>query len=149
VGAQGAGGYITAARWRGAAGNVAPAGDLDAAAGLSGKAVTNVLPAGNAAGAAVQFRMLATAGINADDAAGIVALVPITPGGLGIVEASLSGLPVLAGVSGGRAFVATLAYRLASDWLPLLVGLAAYLLFRRHYPPDATSGRKQPGTHEA
>ena len=35
-------------------------------------------------------------------AAQIIALVPITPGGLGIVEASLSGLLVLAGVSGGR-----------------------------------------------
>ena len=34
-------------------------------------------------------------------AAGILALVPITPGGLGIVEASLSGLLVLAGVPGG------------------------------------------------
>ena len=83
-------------------------------------------------------------------AAGILALVPITPGGLGIVEASLSGLLVLAGVPGGKAFVATLAYRLASYWLPLLAGLLAYVLFRRRYPPVA-SGRPQPPgrTHEA
>jgi uncharacterized protein (TIRG00374 family) len=67
-------------------------------------------------------------------AAGILALVPITPGGLGIVEASLSGLLVLAGVPGSEAFVATLAYRLASYWLPLLAGLVAYALFRRRYP---------------
>jgi uncharacterized protein (TIRG00374 family) len=66
-------------------------------------------------------------------AAGILALVPITPGGLGIVEASLSGLLVLAGVPGSEAFVATLAYRLAS-WLSLLAGLVAYALFRRRYP---------------
>jgi uncharacterized protein (TIRG00374 family) len=76
-------------------------------------------------------------------AAGIVALVPITPGGLGIVEASLSGLLVLAGVPGGKAFVATLAYRLASYWLPLLVGLVAFVLFRRRYPLAATSGRSR------
>jgi uncharacterized membrane protein YbhN (UPF0104 family) len=83
-------------------------------------------------------------------AAGILALVPITPGGLGIVEASLSGLLILAGVPGGKAFVATLAYRLASYWLPLLAGLLAYVLFRGRYPPGATSGGKSPGVpHEA
>jgi uncharacterized membrane protein YbhN (UPF0104 family) len=75
-------------------------------------------------------------------ASGIVALIPITPGGLGIVEASLSGLLVLAGVPGGKAFVATLAYRLASYWLPLVAGLVAYLLFRRRYPPVVS--RPQP-----
>jgi uncharacterized protein (TIRG00374 family) len=76
-------------------------------------------------------------------ATGILALVPITPGGLGIVEASLSGLLVLAGVPGAEAFVATLAYRLASYWLPLLAGLVAYLLFRRRYPRVAGNGRSQ------
>jgi uncharacterized membrane protein YbhN (UPF0104 family) len=72
-------------------------------------------------------------------AAGVVALVPITPGGLGIVEASLSGLLILAGVPGGEALAATLAYRLASYWLPLLAGLLAYVLFRRRYPAAASS----------
>jgi uncharacterized protein (TIRG00374 family) len=66
-------------------------------------------------------------------AAQIIALVPITPGGLGIVEASLTGLLVLAGVSAGKAVVATLAYRLASYWLPLLAGGIAYPLYRRRY----------------
>ena len=72
-------------------------------------------------------------------AVGIVALFPVTPGGLGVVEASLSGLLILAGVRGGYAFLATLAYRIASYWLPLFSGLPAYLLFRhrygRHGPP--------------
>jgi uncharacterized protein (TIRG00374 family) len=77
-------------------------------------------------------------------AAAIVALVPITPGGLGIVEASLGGLLVLAGVPGSEALVATLAYRLATYWLPLLVGVAAYLLFRRRYPPQ---DRQEPNRH--
>ena len=66
-------------------------------------------------------------------AAQIVALVPITPGGLGIVEASLTGLLVLAGVGGQKAVVATLAYRLASCWLPLVAGVVAYPLYRRRY----------------
>ena len=66
-------------------------------------------------------------------AAGIVALFPLTPGGLGIVEASLSGLLILAGVHPGYALLATLAYRILSYWLPLLAGLPAYLLFRHRY----------------
>jgi uncharacterized protein (TIRG00374 family) len=66
-------------------------------------------------------------------AAGIVGMIPITPGGLGIVEASLSGLLVLAGVDASKAFLATLAYRLASYWLPLLVGPVAYALYRRRF----------------
>ena len=66
-------------------------------------------------------------------AANVIALVPITPGGLGVVEASLGGLLILAGVRGGDAFLATLAYRLVSYWLPLSAGLPAYLLFRHRY----------------
>jgi uncharacterized protein (TIRG00374 family) len=66
-------------------------------------------------------------------AAGIIALFPLTPGGLGIVEASLSGLLILAGVRAGYAVLAILAYRIASYWLPLLAGPPAYLLFRHRY----------------
>ena len=66
-------------------------------------------------------------------AANIIELVPVTPGGLGLVEASLGGLLVLAGVHGGDALLATLAYRLASYWLPLCAGLPAYLLYRHRY----------------
>jgi uncharacterized protein (TIRG00374 family) len=61
-------------------------------------------------------------------------MIPITPGGLGIVEASLSGFLVLAGVDSGAAVLATLAYRLASYWLPLLAGPVAYAAFKRRYP---------------
>ena len=68
-------------------------------------------------------------------AAGVIALIPATPGGLGIVEASLSGLLVLAGVGASSAVLATLAYRLAEYWLPLVAGLVAYWLYRRRYGP--------------
>jgi uncharacterized protein (TIRG00374 family) len=66
-------------------------------------------------------------------AANIVALIPLTPGGLGLVEASLSGMLVLSGVSADRAVLATLTYRLASYWLSLIAGSVAYFLFRRRY----------------
>jgi uncharacterized protein (TIRG00374 family) len=65
--------------------------------------------------------------------AGIIGLIPITPGGLGIVEASLTGLLVLAEVNSSQALLATLTYRLASYWLPLLAGPIAYGLFRLRY----------------
>jgi len=65
--------------------------------------------------------------------AGIVGLIPITPGGLGIVEASLTGLLVLAGVTSSNAVLATLTYRLASYWVPLAAGPIAYGIFRIRY----------------
>ena len=67
-----------------------------------------------------------------------LALLPITPGGLGIVEASLSGLLVLAKVPSSDALVATLAFRLGAFWLPELSGGVLYLFFRRRYGPLET-----------
>jgi len=59
-------------------------------------------------------------------AASLLGMIPITPGGLGFVEAGLSTMLTLAGVGAADAVLATLAYRLASYWLPLLAGAAAY-----------------------
>jgi len=61
--------------------------------------------------------------------------IPLTPGGLGIVEAGLTGTLALAGVPAAPAALATLTYRLASYWLPLPAGLAAWLWHRRRYGP--------------
>ena len=66
-------------------------------------------------------------------AAGIVGMIPATPGGLGLVEASLTGLLVLAQVDSSQAVLATLTYRLASYWVPLCAGPIAYGLFRIRY----------------
>jgi uncharacterized protein (TIRG00374 family) len=63
----------------------------------------------------------------------VLAQIPLTPGGLGFVEAGLTGTLALAGVHGGQAVLASLAYRLASYWLPLPAGLAAWVLHRRRY----------------
>lgn len=67
-------------------------------------------------------------------AASFLGLIPLTPGGLGLVEAGLTGTLALAGVGAGAAVVATLAYRLVSFWLPIPAGAAAYWLFSRRYP---------------
>ncbi len=72
--------------------------------------------------------------------AGLLALIPITPGGLGIVEAGLSALLILAGVPGGDAVVATLAYRIISYWLPIVVGPFAYFAFRLRYGAPGHGG---------
>ncbi len=66
-------------------------------------------------------------------ATAILTLLPITPGGLGLVEASLSGLLVLANIPTGDAVVATLAFRLGSYWLPTIAGGVCYILYRRRY----------------
>ena len=70
----------------------------------------------------------------------LLALLPITPGGLGIVEAGLSALLILANVPGTDAVVATLAYRIISYWLPIFVGPVAYVLFRIRYGAPGGSG---------
>ena len=71
----------------------------------------------------------------------ILSWLPFTPGGLGFVEAGLTGTLVLAGVNAADAVVATLAYRLVSYWLPLPAGLVAWFVHRRRY------GSERAGTH--
>ena len=65
--------------------------------------------------------------------ASVLGLIPFTPGGLGFVEAGLTGMLALAGIGAAEAAVATLAYRLVSFWLPIPAGGVAYLAFRRRY----------------
>jgi uncharacterized protein (TIRG00374 family) len=66
-------------------------------------------------------------------AAQFLGTLPLTPGGLGFVEAGLTGTLALAGVPAGAAVVATLAYRLVSFWLPIPAGGAAAIVHRRRY----------------
>lgn len=78
-------------------------------------------------------------------AAMLLGLIPFTPGGLGFVEAGLTGLLALAGVSAHQAVVATLAYRLIVFWLPIPLGGVAYLLHRRRYgTADASASAVSP-----
>ncbi len=65
-------------------------------------------------------------------AAQLLSQIPVTPGGLGFVEAGLTATLVLAGVDAADAVLATFIYRLFTYWLPLPVGLAAFGLHQRH-----------------
>jgi uncharacterized protein (TIRG00374 family) len=66
-------------------------------------------------------------------AAQVLAQIPVTPGGLGFVEAGLTAMLVLAGVGTGRAVLATLAYRLFAYWLQLPAGVVGFALHKRRY----------------
>ncbi|HZJ26988.1 MAG TPA: YbhN family protein [Acidimicrobiia bacterium] len=66
-------------------------------------------------------------------AASVLAMIPFTPGGLGFVEAGLTGVLTLAGVQPDHAVLATLLYRLFSYWLPLPAGLIASLAFSHRH----------------
>jgi len=69
-------------------------------------------------------------------AAQLLGQIPLTPGGLGFVEAGLTGTLALIGVTGGDAVLATLAYRLVSYWLPVPFGGVAWFMFRRGHPDE-------------
>jgi uncharacterized protein (TIRG00374 family) len=70
-------------------------------------------------------------------AAQLLAQLPITPGGLGFVEAGLTATLALAGVPAGAAVLATFAYRLLTYWLPMPLGLLGAVLHHRRYTTDA------------
>jgi uncharacterized protein (TIRG00374 family) len=61
-----------------------------------------------------------------------LALVPITPGGLGFVESGLTALLVVIGVPVDVSVIATLLYRLVSYWLPIPIGAFAWAGWRFH-----------------
>jgi uncharacterized protein (TIRG00374 family) len=65
--------------------------------------------------------------------AAFLGMIPLTPGGLGFVEAGLLGTLSLAGIGTDQALLATLVYRLASYWLPIPTGAVAYFLAARKY----------------
>ncbi len=60
----------------------------------------------------------------------VLAVIPITPSGLGVIEGVL--IPTLAGfgVPKSTAILGVLSYRLVNFWLPIPVGGIAYLSLR-------------------
>lgn len=56
--------------------------------------------------------------------------IPITPGGLGFVDAGLTGLLVVIGVPADTAVIGTLLYRLFSFWLPIPIGVVTWAGWR-------------------
>ena len=60
----------------------------------------------------------------------LVRQIPLTPGGIGLVEASLLVALVAAGGTSGTAAAVVLTYRLLSSWLVAPVGLACWVALR-------------------
>src|SRR6266567_1179010 len=63
-------------------------------------------------------------------AANIASTIPITPGGLGVIEVTLVAITVGFGAPRATAVLAVLGYRIVNYWLPLLPGAVAYLRLR-------------------
>jgi len=72
--------------------------------------------------------------------ANVMAVLPITPGGLGVVEGVL--VPTLVGFGSPRgiAILGVITYRLVNFWLPIPVGALAYLSLR--VEPGASRRRR-------
>ena len=104
-----------------------------AAAGNTGLDYLALLAALRATGADPRPSLVLLAYTSAE----LLALIPLTPGGLGFVEVGLVGSLSLAGVPAHAAVAAVLLYRLAAFWLPIPAGGIAYLLFRRRYGSSA------------
>jgi uncharacterized protein (TIRG00374 family) len=59
--------------------------------------------------------------------ANVLAAIPLTPGGLGVVEATLTSTLVGFGTKASVAILGVVAYRLVNFWFPIPVGGVAYL----------------------
>ncbi len=62
--------------------------------------------------------------------ANVLAVIPLTPGGLGIVEGVLTPTLVGFGAPGAIALLGVISWRLVNFWLPIPAGAAAYLSLR-------------------
>jgi uncharacterized protein (TIRG00374 family) len=81
--------------------------------------------------------------------ANVAAAIPITPGGLGIVEGILVPTLVAFDTERGVAVLGVLAFRLMSFWLPIPIGFAAYARLEwklRHQDLDTENGGSGGGT---
>ncbi len=88
--------------------------------------------------------------------ANIVAAIPITPGGLGLVEAVAAASLIGFGVPNDVAWLGVITWRLFNFWLPIPVGAAAYLSLkvrpgaglreRRRALEDMTSASSTPSS---
>jgi hypothetical protein len=73
--------------------------------------------------------------------ANVLGLLPITPGGVGVVEGVLVPSLVAAGVPAHLALVGVLGWRLVNYWLPIPVGALLWLTLR-HHPSGAGAGEQ-------
>jgi uncharacterized protein (TIRG00374 family) len=79
-------------------------------------------------------------------AANIASAIPLTPGGLGVVEVTLVAVTVGFGAPRATAVLAVLGYRIINYWLPLIPGAIAYLRLRLR---SATASSREHSTPSA
>ncbi len=70
--------------------------------------------------------------------ANVMATIPISPGGLGVIEAVLIPTLVCFGTPRAPASIGVVAYRHVNFWLPIPVGAAAYVAVQRTTGVPAT-----------
>src|SRR5450755_396648 len=76
-------------------------------------------------------------------AANIASAIPVTPGGLGVIEVTMVAITVGFGAPRATAVLAVLGYRIVNYWLPLIPGAIAYIRLRLR--PDADGKKKGKG----
>jgi hypothetical protein len=79
--------------------------------------------------------------------ANVLAAVPLTPGGLGVVEAVLTSALVGFGAPRGTAVLGVVVYRLVNFWLPIPVGGLSYLSLK--VGPASTRGERATALRQA
>ena len=79
-------------------------------------------------------------------AANIASAIPVTPGGLGVIEVTLVAVTAGFGAPRATAVLAVLGYRIVNYWLPLIPGAIAYLRLRLRHGADR---QKKPATAQA
>src|SRR6266568_2705930 len=79
-------------------------------------------------------------------AAHIASAIPVTPGGLGVVEVTMVAITVGFGAPRPTAVLAVLGYRIVNYWLPLIPGAVAYLRLRLR---RGAAGSTKPATPQA
>jgi uncharacterized protein (TIRG00374 family) len=79
-------------------------------------------------------------------AANIASAIPLTPGGLGVIEVTLVAVTVGFGAPRATAVLAVLGYRIVNFWLPLIPGAVAYIRLRLR---RAANGKTKPTTAQS
>ncbi len=79
--------------------------------------------------------------------ANVLAAIPITPGGLGVVEAVMTSTLVAFGIDRGTAGIGVVSYRLAAFWLPIPLGALAYASLK--FGPGSLRRTKRTGSLRA
>jgi uncharacterized protein (TIRG00374 family) len=74
----------------------------------------------------------------------VIASLPLTPGGFGLVEIGLSGSLIAFGGNSEEVLAAVLIYRFLTVVPPLILGTLATITWRRHHPGWETEEEPQP-----